>query len=797
MRNPLYRRLSRELRADLGKYLVLFLFIALMIAVTCGYLVGNNSMYTSYKNNFDKMKVENGHFVLGTEAGGSVLSTLSDLKDVDLAKSSSVLSSDTMLDTVFGALISDADGDVLKRIEQKADVQIEPQFYKEKTASSGKIKGDDFRVYTNRKKINKVECMKGHLPKKDDEITLDRLYAQNNSIQIGDSVKVGGKKYTVCGFTAFSDYTALYRKNTDTMFDANHFTVALVTDNAWEQMGNGGLKYNYAWRNNDQSLSDKQQQEKGEDIVKLLAAEGTVKDLVTRPDNNAINFAGEDVSKDKVIVQWLLYVIIVVIAFIFGITTRSTIENEARTIGTLKASGYSNRELLGHYLALPMIITFLAAIAGNILGYTWMKKAIVNVYYGSYSLGTYTTIWNGEAFVLTTLVPLLIIFLVNLLVIGNALRYGPLQFLRGELRRKKKTRNAIRLPMWTFKSRFRLRIIIQNKGAYGVLFVGIFLASVLMLFGMGMKPMIDSFKDDILASQFADYQYVLKAQYYVEDESAEKYGYSSLENNKGEEIAVYGIKENSKYFTGKLVKATGTEKAIPVLASSSYMDKYQLKEGTRITLKDKYEGTKYTFILKKTYQYPSTLCIFMPLDAYNAMLGKSDEYYTGYFSDHKLTELKDSFVATTITRKDLTLTADQLNASMDGVFGILQGFTVVLYILVLYLLAKISIDRNGHPISLIKILGYTNREIGSLYSRATGIVSILSLIVCTGLAWFVFRWIFYAMMQTYTGWITYYVSPKCFVEIIVIGVVCYLLVSRVLLRRINRIPMTEALKGNE
>lgn len=797
MKNPLYRRLPREMRADLGKYLVLFLFIALMIAVTCGYLVGNSSMYTSYKTNLDKMKVENGHFVLGTEAGGSVLSTLSDLKDVDLAKSSSLMSADTMLDTVFGALIGDADGDVLKRIEQEADVQIEPQFYKEKTASTGKIKGDDFRVYTNRKKINKVECMKGHLPKKDDEITLDRLYAQNNSIQIGDSVKVAGKKYTVCGYTAFSDYTALYRKNTDTMFDANHFTVALVTDTAWAQMGNGGLKYNYAWRNNDQSLGNKQQRDKGEDIVKILASEGTVKDLVTRPDNNAINFAGDDVSKDKVIVQWMLYVIIVVIAFIFGITTRSTIENEARTIGTLKASGYSNGELLGHYLALPMIITLLAAIAGNILGYTWMKKAIVNVYYGSYSLGTYTTIWNGEAFVLTTLVPLLIIFLVNLLVIGKALRYGPLQFLRGELHRKKKVRNAIRLPMWTFKSRFRLRIILQNKGAYGVLFFGIFLASVLMLFGMGMKPMIDSFKDDILDSQFADYQYVLKAQYYVEDESAEKYGYTSLVNTRGEEVSVYGIKENSKYFTGKLLKATGTENAIPVLASSSYMDKYQLKEGTKITLRDKYEGTKYTFILKKTYQYPSTLCIFMPLDAYNKMLGNSDGYYTGYFSDHKLTELKDSFVATTITRKDLTLTADQLNASMGGVFGILQGFTVVLYILVLYLLAKISIDRNGHPISLIKILGYTNSEIGSLYSRTTGIVSILSLIVCTGLSWFVFRWIFYAMMQSYTGWITYYVPPKCFVEIIVIGVVCYLLVSQLLLRRINRILMTEALKGNE
>jgi putative ABC transport system permease protein len=797
MKNPLYKRLPRELRSELGKYLVLFLFIALMIGVTSGYMVGNNSLYTSYKANFNKMKIENGHFILGAEAGGSVLSTIKDLKDVDLAKSSSAISSDTMLDTLFEALIGDADGDVLERIEKEEDVQIEAQFYKDKTATAGKIKDDNFRIYTNRKNINQVECMKGNFPKKDNEISIDRLYATNNNIDIGDKITVAGKKYTVCGYTALSDYTALYRKNTDTMFDANHFTVALVTDSAWEKMGDGGLKYNYAWRNNDQSLSDKEQQDKAENIGKILASEGTVKDLVARPDNNAINFAGDDVSKDVIIMQWMLYVIIVVIAFIFGITTRSTIENEARTIGTLKASGYSNRELMGHYLALPMAVTFAAAIVGNIIGYTWMKTAIINVYCSNYSFGSYTTVWNAKAFVLTTLVPLAIIFAVNVLVIGHALRYEPLQFLRRELHRKKKNRKALKLPMKNFKTRFRMRIIIQNKGAYTVLFIGIFLASVLMLFGMSMGPMVDSFKDDILDSQFANYQYVLKAQYYVEDESAEKYGYTSLQNTNGEDIAIYGIKENSKYFKGNLVKATGTEKEIPVLVSSSYMDKYQLKEGAKITLKDKYEGSKYTFTLKRTHKYPSTLCIFMPLTAYNKMLGNSDGYYTGYFSNHKLTELNDIYIATTITQKDLTLTADQLSSSMGGIFGIMKGFTIVLYILVLYLLAKISIDRNGHPISLIKILGYTNNEIGSLYSRATGIVSIVSLIICTGLAWFVFRWVFYAMMQTYTGWITYYVPPKCFVEIIAIGVICYLVVSRILLRRIHRIPMTDALKGNE
>ena len=63
--------------------------------------------------------------------------------------------------------------------------------------------------------------------------------------------------------------------------------------------------------------------------------------------------------------------------------------------------------------------------------------------------------------------------------------------------------------------------------------------------------------------------------------------------------------------------------------------------------------------------------------------------------------------------------------------------------------------------------------------------------------YYVFRVIFYAMMQSYTGWIAYCVPAKVFFEIILIGAVAYLIVSRILLRRIHRIPMTDALKMNE
>ena len=44
--------------------------------------------------------------------------------------------------------------------------------------------------------------MKGELPKKEDEIAIDRMYAENNKIQISDIIKVGKEEKTVdrlCG----------------------------------------------------------------------------------------------------------------------------------------------------------------------------------------------------------------------------------------------------------------------------------------------------------------------------------------------------------------------------------------------------------------------------------------------------------------------------------------------------------------------------------------------------------------------------------------------------------------------
>ena len=75
------------------------------------------------------------------------------------------------------------------------------------------IDDNTYRIYANRSKVNKISVLSGRMAKADDEITIDRLFAENNDIKVGDSIQLNGTSWKVCGLVAFSDYSALFEDN--------------------------------------------------------------------------------------------------------------------------------------------------------------------------------------------------------------------------------------------------------------------------------------------------------------------------------------------------------------------------------------------------------------------------------------------------------------------------------------------------------------------------------------------------------------------------------------------------------
>ena len=163
----------------------------------------------------------------------------------------------------------------------------------------------------------------------------------------------------------------------------------------------------------------------------------------------------------------------------------------------------------------------------------------------------------------------------------------------------------------------------------------------------------------------------------------------------------------------------------------------------------------------------------------------------------KIKDIDSSMVASIITQDDLTVIADQLEDSMGDMMWLMCAFSVFLYVLVIYLLAKMIVEKNEQSISMIKILGYSDKEAGSLYNRATGVVLVISLLLVIPICHFTMLIIYYVMMQQFNGWLTYYVAPWVYPAMIAIGIVCYLVVYMIQMKRIRRIPMGRALKDME
>ncbi len=956
MKNPLKKRFLRELKSQWKKYLSLFLILMLTIGFVSGLFVANDSMETAARESYEKYNIEDGHFTLKNEADEELLTAL-----------------------------------------EGTGIHIVKQFFKDFDEDCDLDGNRDagIRLFVMRAELNRACLMEGRFPEAENELVIDRMHADNQGIEVGDTISLNGRNMIVTGLVAFSDYSTLYENSSDIMFDALTFDVGAVTREAYDGL-EGKESYQYAFQYNDRPSTEAEQKDLAEDlavkiailsataglidneddadrleeigdraeeignradeleeagdelqaeadaleeegkfleeeaaeleaegealaedaqrtlvkVMPLLAAAGIdlsaetitenldvslpeavlgflpedirkeimdfqkrrddleerAEDLQNRADdlqargddlqaradeltkegddlqaeadaleaelkaliptidgfddledledraneltdfvpeflNQAIHFAPNDLGSDKAMSEVLLIVLVLVIAFIFAITVNNTITTESAVIGTLRASGYTRGEMLVHYISLPMILSLIAAIIGNILGYTCFKNVVVNMYYNSYSLPTYVTLWNADAFIKTTVYPLVLMAVVCVLIVSLKLRISPLRFLRHDLSLSKR-KKALKLPKWKFMTRFKMRILIHNIPDYLVLFGGIFFVSVMLAFAVGLPATLNKYENDITDYMLCDYEYILK-DYKDKDgniiETAEPTAEKVLAGglvtvdgvHPGEEITLYGFAENSRYFDIPYDEKEG------VYISVAYSEKFGIKAGDTITLREKYGSGEYVFNVSGIYDLPGTLGVFIPSDRYSEIFGCKEGEFSGFLSENPITDIDEDLVMNVVTEDDMLKVTNQLNHSLGSYAKYFAVICMIIAMLLMYILTKLIIEKNAVSISMVKVLGYTNSEIGKLYVRLTTVVVVIFSRIATYLSMFVVYGMWKNIMYRMSGWFTFYTGWDCAIKIVIMDIVSYLVVALIDMRRIKKVPLTEALKNVE
>lgn len=773
VRNPLNHRYKRTLKIDFAKNFVIFFLIVLMVSAVSGFEITNNSVVKTIENNQILLNQESGYFEVKKKLNHSQVQLI-----------------------------------------EAEDLTLYEEFYKEETIDNG----TDFRFYKIRTVVDLQEVFDGRLPETEEEIAIERLYGENNNLKIGDDLVYGDIRYTIVGTISLVDYSCLFQDNNQMMMDSIDFGVGVLTSDGFNRISNEDTKYRYAYKYNDSNLSTTELNDKNDDLKDILVSNTQLDEFLESYNNKAITFVLDDAESDSASMYIFLYLMIMLIAYISAITISNTIHKEATVIGTLKASGYTNHELLMHYMLMPTFISILGVIVGNIVGYTYIQDFMKKVYYANYSLAKYVSYFKWDTFLLVSVLPLIMMFFINYFVLRKTLKLSPLKFLRKDLS-KHKHKKAIKLShKIPFFSRFRTRIIIQNKNAYITLIIGIWMANLLFFFGLGLPDILNNYMDIANQGIIAPYETILnmpvslsKSDHKLEasinllnfvnnvqtdNEDAEKFSFYSLKMLKGDiykedDVNVFGIKKNSNYFQYEL-------KSNDCYVSKALATKYELDVGSYFTAYESSNQNTYTFKVTGITDNNASLEFYLNMDTLNDIFELGDDTFVGYLSNTPIDDIDSQYISQVITAESTASVSKQLLNSMGEMMNLYSYFSVIVFVLVLYLLSKMIIERNTVSISMSKILGYSNLEISRLYVVSTTIIvvfaALLSIPIVYGPLVKIFEQVFYIEMA---GWLPLIVSKSIGIKMFIVNICLYAIVSLLEFKRISAIKNDEALKNVE
>ena len=799
MTSPLRKRLPRELRNNLGKYLGMFLLLTLAIAFTSGFLVAASSIEVIGTSMRDDYNTEDGHFA-----------------------------------TTF-----EADDDSIEAVEKLGCTVFDQFYYDAPLTFEGALDNTQARAFVNRGEQNQAIYIEGRAPEADDEIAFDRVFCANNDLELGAEVELAGSRKTLVGIMVLSDYSCLFQNNSSFIFNALSFTTAQVTQDAFDAIDQGSLIYNYAFYLDDRAMPLIERTAFEKDMVDTLTDKGEVlTDFVDYASNQSMAYALDDIQGDQMMWQILLAMLIVIMAFVFVVLTDATIEAESAVIGTLLASGWRKRELVAHYMTLPTVVGVAGAVLGNVVGYTLLVLPMQGLYYNSYGFPPYHTTWNAQIFVMTTIVPLALLLVITFIGLVRRMRATPLQFLRREITHRSK-RSGVQLPeRLRFVARFRLRVFLRNLSHFATLFFGIMFGSLLLLFGLAMMPLMEHFASESARGVPAEHLYVLKtpveidvtadereamaaaeelmltenladidpahllALYLANTEEnspeaiaqAEKFAMATLETprrfgDQSEEITVYGIQPGSRYWSD-------IDVSDHACVGKGAQQKCAIELGKPQRFTDKYTGDTYDITFGETVGNTTTMSVYLSIDAFNELLGNDADYFSGYASDLPL-NLNGRYVATEITPEQMLSVAVQMEDSMGTMASTLLYAVVPLFLILIYLLTKTVIDRSARAISYMKVFGYRDREVSKLYIRSITVCVLVSLVACLPILVGVIDLLVQVMMSRYSGNLEIWIAPQTYVIEVLIGAATYAVVALLHVRRIRRVPLALAMKVQE
>ena len=513
-------------------------------------------------------------------------------------------------------------------------------------------------------------------------------------------------------------------------------------------------------------------------------------------DNPRIDAAAGDVVINRFAGILSGVILMVLFTYVISVFVIHNIEKESSVIGALYALGVTRGQLLFHYLLNPLLISFLGGAVGCILGFSeygtgWQMGDSI----AYYSLPPMQIVTPGYLLFYSLIMPPVTAAVVNYLVINKKLKCTALSLLRNEQTAGKAGRiQNMNLGNMKFLLRFQIRQMLREiRSAFAVV-IGMFICLLILMMSIDCAVLCINFGNACLEETKYAYMYTYKyptedvpeggTPAYVENLKKEAYGYNL-------DVTVLGIDEGNPYFPIETSK-----KKNEIVISSAAAQKFGVKVGDKLVLSDEVNERDYAFTVKNIVNFTSGVYVFLDRDVMQELFDQEDDYYNVVFADHAL-DIDNGRLYATVSKENVEESSQIFTDMMGPMVVMLVAISALIFMIVMYLMMKVMIDRSAFSISLMKVFGYRRREIRRLYLDGNFYVILLGALLCVPLAKWSMDLVYpYCIANVAIGMDLKF-TPQIYIMIYGGILLCYMVINFLLVGRLNKLVPAEVLKNRE
>lgn len=807
MQKVLRKRVLRDLKENLFRYIALAFLIIMGMYVIVSLIGAGYTIIDNGETHDEANKIEDGQF--------SVFVPLSD--------------------------------EELSRLED-VGTEVEQMFYEDYDVMDGKT----IRVFANRENIDLVECDEGRLAEADDEIVVEKRFSQVNEVSVGDTIQIAGNDFKVTGIGTSPDYNALFKEMSDTVVDSKVFGTVFVTERAYDKLHATGESvktetYLYAFRLKGKTtcddvkdaledikvdtdrIDDEYFQEYWDrtgaaindfkDGIKELKSGANelaggmaelkretdsfledydtelanITSFVTSDDNPRTGGAADDQQINVQAGYFFGVLLMLLFTYVISVFVVHGIEKESSVIGALYALGVKRRDLMMHYLTLPVIVTTVAGIIGFLIGISNIGIPVQMAdAYAYYSIPAMDVKIPPILIAYGIVMPPLAAIVVNYFVIRKKLSQTALSLIKNEVKQPKGSN--VNLGDMGFVGRFRVRQMLREMRTGLTVVIGMFIALICLMLSLNTATFCSKVKKQNVEDTHYEYMYTYKYPTENPPEDGEA-AYAKILKKKiygyNWDVTVLGLSKNTKYFDVTLKDGKNR-----VAISSSFAEKYGYGVGDEIVLHDEENDIDYGFTVDSVTQYTPSFYVFMAIDDARELFGAESDEYNVVFADKDLGVDPARLYATT-TKADIESAAGIFADQMKSMVVMIVAISTLIFVMVMYLMMKVMIDRSAFSISLIKVFGYRTKEIRKLYLDDNFFIIAIGAAICLPLSKLIMSAVYPSLVSNVNCGVKLTFAPWLWAVLYCGIIVLYFIINRVLVGRLNKIVPAEVLKNRE